>query len=219
MLTVTGLWLSIWRLRLQLSLLLVLRWRCGLGDLGGRTSNLERSLSIPISCPSSASLESVSRCGGAHQGNQPLPDKLNQLMRTFSSTKHWLDDVQMRWFPLRTARSAEGRLLSRGRQSPRVRGIQLWMQMPYLTRPWLDDVQVRWFLVSRTRLRGDRLLSRGEAPIVLGCPSWMRMPSSMRRWLDDNRRRRPITGCHGRRPLSRDFGQSCEVSWTNLPNM
>ena len=92
-------------------------------------------------------------------------------------------------------------------------------RMLYWTKPWLDDVQVRRFLVSRTRLRGDRLLSRGEAPRVLGCPSWKRMPSSMRRWLDDNRRRHPIARCHGRRPLFRDSGQSCEVSWTNLPNM
>ena len=73
--------------------------------------------------------------------------------------------------------------------------------------------------MSRTRLRGDRLLSRSEAPRVFGCPSWKRMPASMRRWLDDNRRRHPIARCHGRRPLFRDFGQSCEVSWTNLPNM
>ena len=79
-------------------------------------------------------------------------------------------------------------------------------------RPWLDDVQLRRFLVSRTRLRGDRLLSRSEAPRVLGCPSWKQMPSSMRHWLVDNRRRHPIARCHGRRPLFRDFGQSCEVS-------
>merc|ERR1712064_119332 len=137
-------------------------------------------------------------------------------MRMPYLTKPWLDDVQMKWFPLRTARSAEGRLLSRGRQSMRVRGSQLRMRMLYLTKPWLDDVQVRRFLVSRTRLRGDRLLSRGEAPRVLGCPSWKRMPSSMRRWLDDNRRRHPIARCHGRRPLFRDSDQSCEVSWTNL---